>query len=451
MVFLHSYAILKSKKELRLFSPGQVNQLKPMLSRYDFAVLDKVPEDSLVTFIISTYGEGEPTDNAVELVNFLKDEALELSDGGSTLPNLRFSVFCIGNSTYENFNTIGKLVDQRLEDIGATRIGICGIGDEDKALEEDYITWKDELWLAAETQMGWQNGVGVHSADFELNINPKLDAERIYLGELTESDLTGSRVGFQDPRMLFTSAVIKATDLFQDRERNCIFAEFDITASRMSYETGDHVGIWPVNSDADINRLLRILDLELRADQVFDVKSLDPGLAKVPFPVPTTYLSIFRYYLDISQLTPRQTLEGFIKFAPTDRARAFLEKIGVDKDFYQKEIAEKCFNLGDVLLTAAGDSLDPTSSSYTHWNIPFERIISASSRLRPRYYSICSSPRMFPNSVHVAAVVMKDRPHADSKVVYGLTTNYLLNLKRAVSHEDIIRDPKQPIYSLEGP
>jgi NADPH-ferrihemoprotein reductase len=170
----------------------------------------------LVIFIISTYGEGEPTDNAVKLVNFLKDEALELSDGGSTLPNLRFAVFCIGNSTYKNFNTIGKLVDQRLEDIGATRIGICGIDDEDKALEEDYITWKDELWLAAETQMGWQNGAGVHSADFELNISPELDAERIYLGELTESDLTGSRVGFQDPKMPFTSAVIKATDLFED-------------------------------------------------------------------------------------------------------------------------------------------------------------------------------------------------------------------------------------------
>jgi hypothetical protein len=123
----------------------------------------------------------------------------------------------------------------------------------------------------------------------------------------------------------------------------------------------------------------------------------------------------------------------------------------VDKDFYQKEIAEKCFNLGDVLLTAAGDSLDPTSCSYTHWNIPFERIISATSHLRPRYYSICSSPRLFPNSVHVAAVVVKERPYAISKLVYGLTTNYLLNLKRAVEHEDVIRDPKHPIYSLEGP
>jgi NADPH-ferrihemoprotein reductase len=134
-------------------------------------------------------------------------------------------------------------------------------------------------------------------------------------------------VGFQDPKKLFTSAVIKTKDLSQDAERNCILAEFDKTASCMSYEAGDHVGIWTVNSDADVNRLLCILDLESKMVQVLDFKSLDLGLAKVPFPVPTTYASVFSYDLDISQLTPRQNPGEFVKFAPTDRARIFLERV----------------------------------------------------------------------------------------------------------------------------
>lgn len=104
-----------------------------------------------------------------------------------------------------------------------------------------------------------------------------------------------------------------------------------------------------------------------------------------------------------------------------------------------------------MLLTAAGDSLDPKTFGCTPWDISFERITSATSRLRPRYCSICSSPRMFPDSVHVAAVVVKDRPYPDSKLVSGLTTNYLLNLKRAVQHEKPIQDPQHPTYNLEGP
>ena len=59
---------------------------------YDFDNLDQVPEDSLVVFCMATYGEGEPTDNAVPLMEFIKEEGVEFSNG-STLDNLRYVVF----------------------------------------------------------------------------------------------------------------------------------------------------------------------------------------------------------------------------------------------------------------------------------------------------------------------------------------------------------------------
>lgn len=40
-------------------------------------------------------------------------------------------MFGLGNKTYEHFNSMGKYVDQRLEQLGAQRIFELGLGDDD--------------------------------------------------------------------------------------------------------------------------------------------------------------------------------------------------------------------------------------------------------------------------------------------------------------------------------
>jgi len=149
---------------------------------YDFDTLDQVPDDCVAFFVMATYGEGEPTDNAVQLMQNLSDESFIFSKGERRLDGLKYVVFSLGNRTYEHYNVIGKYVDEHLSKMGAVRIGERGEGDDDKSMEEDYLEWKDGMWEEFVKVLGVEEGQGGDTADFavsELNSHP---AEKVYLG-----------------------------------------------------------------------------------------------------------------------------------------------------------------------------------------------------------------------------------------------------------------------------
>lgn len=149
---------------------------------YDFENLDQVPEDCAVIFVLATYGEGEPTDNAVTLLQNFEDESFEFSNGEHKLDGLKYVMFGLGNKTYEHYNLMARKMDKMLEDMGAVRIGERGEGDDDKSMEEDYLAWKDGMWEAFAEAMGVEEGQGGDSADFvvsELETHPE---DKVYLG-----------------------------------------------------------------------------------------------------------------------------------------------------------------------------------------------------------------------------------------------------------------------------
>ncbi len=67
-------------------------------------------------FIASTWGDGEPPDDAIDYVARLQsDEPLDLA-------GLQYSVCALGDTGYEIFCGCGKTIDERLERHGATRL-----------------------------------------------------------------------------------------------------------------------------------------------------------------------------------------------------------------------------------------------------------------------------------------------------------------------------------------
>ncbi|KLO17258.1 riboflavin synthase domain-like protein [Schizopora paradoxa] len=434
---------------------------------YDYDNLDQVPEDCAVIFCMATYGEGEPTDNAVQLTQNIADDSFEFTNGSHRLEGLKYVIFGLGNKTYEHYNAIARNMDNQLTAMGAVRIGERGEGDDDKSMEEDYLEWKDGMWEAFATALGVEEGQGGDSPDFVVTELDSHAPEKVYQGELSARALTKTK-GIHDAKNPYPAPITAARELFAlDGERNCVHIEISIEGSGIAYQHGDHVGVWPSNSDVEVERLLCALGMHDKRDAVIGIESLDPALAKVPFPVPTTYATVLRHYIDISAVTGRQILGVLSKFAPSPEAQAFMTRLNTDKEEYGRTVHNGCLKLGEVLQIAAGNDIHvkPTPENTTAWAIPFDIIVSSIPRLQPRYYSISSSPKLNPGSIHITAVVLKYESIASEKVkqrwVYGVGSNFLLNLKFAANKENapLLARPgdelpahvTHPTYAIEGP
>src|SRR5579863_4962494 len=100
--------------------------------------LGKYPSAQLATeervlIVTSTFGDGEPPDNAKAFWNFLNSAAVP------RLSKTRFSICAIGDSNYPKFCGFGKDLDARLQSLGAERVHPRA--DCDLEFEEPFGKW----------------------------------------------------------------------------------------------------------------------------------------------------------------------------------------------------------------------------------------------------------------------------------------------------------------------
>ena len=107
-----------------------------VLSVADYKPRDLTKEQILI-LVISTHGEGEPPESAAELHRYLFNERTPKLD------HLNFSIFALGDSSYEFFCQAGKEIDERFESLGANRL-LPRI-DADVSFQEAASSWSSEV------------------------------------------------------------------------------------------------------------------------------------------------------------------------------------------------------------------------------------------------------------------------------------------------------------------
>mmetsp|Transcript_30035 Transcript_30035/g.75608 ORF Transcript_30035/g.75608 Transcript_30035/m.75608 type:complete len:647 (+) Transcript_30035:75-2015(+) len=358
-------------------------------------------------FLVATYGEGDPTDNAKASYEWLKDEAEK-----GALEDTSFAVFGLGNTQYEHYNSMGTFYDSQCEVLGGKRIVELGLGDDDKDIQEDFNNWLELLWPALEAHFGLESAdvAGEKGVEYRLQVEtfPTEKAARKVHGS---KGIPSSSAADHQPTV--EMAVTCNRELYSaEAGRSCRHVELDISKADSEYITGDHVAILSDNNPELVASVARRVGARLD-----DWVAARDDEGKAPFPCPCTVRQALTRYLDINAAPKRKQLLAMAQAAADGAERERLEHLASKegKEALHDYVVDGRRNVADVL----GD--------FPSVGLTLAQLVEVVPRVQPRYYSISSSSLTHPESVHVTAVVVRDEM-ADGRVFNGVCTGYLYDV-----------------------
>ena len=404
-----------------------------------------------VILLASTYGEGEPPDNAATFVQSLKEMMADETNAGSQMNGLDFCVFGLGNRQYEHFNAMGVFFDDALEKLGGNRIMDLGLGDDDNDLEGDFDMWRDKLWGRLKSHY-MKDADLFHAPTAAMNVLPECQ----YIVEYHEKGTPQKDMPLESvhgsSKHYFTSFDCPVTTVRELRSPedggSTVHVEIDISKTKdLVYHTADNLGVLPLNQPSIVESVAKALGYDL--DAVFSIKAA-PGHEwhGAPFPMPITIRECLTRYLDLTSAPRRSDLKLLAQYAkdPVDRKALARLSSKEGKAEYREKILD-CF-VGMVDLLKLCPSL----------TIPLDHLISICHILLPRFYTISSSSSVFPRAVHITVSVTQDN-RKDGSLFNGVCSTYLASLKPGIDSVRIFnrpstfrlpKDPSRPVIMI-GP
>ncbi len=194
------------------------------LVRADAYPTRELADERVLFVVISTQGEGEPPDDARGFVEFVSGRR------APKLEHLQFAVLGLGDSSYPQFNAMGRLLDARFEALGAKRLFERGEADVDVAtVAAPWLVQAREHVRALKPA----NAVAVVPATASASAHAAWHKEQPYAAELIVNQRITARDSAQDVRHL----------------------EIALDPA-LSYEPGDALGVKPRNAAIVVERLV---------------------------------------------------------------------------------------------------------------------------------------------------------------------------------------------------
>ncbi len=324
------------------------------LNKYPAAQLGS---EGCLLVVTSTFGDGEPPDNAKAFWDLLR------SDSAPRLEQTRFSICALGDSNYPKFCGFGKELDARFESLGAKRVHARADCDVD--FDELFAKWLDA-------------SLSAFSNSNISEIAPPAPASSSSTGmpiALQGAATASAHSRFNPfPAELVVNRTLNGAGSAKDTRH----FEIAVDGSRLPYEVGDALGVFPSNCLTLVSEMLATLGCSGEEQVTVD------GEGEIPLrDALLTRFEITRISHTFLSAMAERSGDGELNRHVAPGVNGELTKF-----LWGREII-------DLLLAFPKVKFTP------------REFVSLLKKLQPRLYSISSSPKAAPGRVHLTVNVVR--------------------------------------------
>ncbi|MGW2371065.1 bifunctional cytochrome P450/NADPH--P450 reductase [Kitasatospora sp. NPDC001683] len=315
------------------------------------AYADGLPTDRPVVITAASYN-GQPTDDAAEFIRRLGEAADGAADG------VEYAVLGIGDRTYAaTYQRIPTLIDDRLAALGGTRLLARAEADASGDLAGTVREFTEALADLLLTRHG----------DAEAAAAPREEAA------YTVSELTGGPLHALAARHGMSELTVTAVDSLTDpgyhRVKRLVRLALPAGAD---YRTADHLTVLPANDPALVERAAKLLGADL--DTVLSIVAhRRTGLA---VDRPLTVRELLTHHVELQDHPTAEQRAALAALNPCPPEQAALRALPADDPRTLLDLVEDHPALREALS----------------WPVLLELLPP----IRPRHYSISSSPAGLP-------------------------------------------------------
>ncbi|MBW3526937.1 assimilatory sulfite reductase (NADPH) flavoprotein subunit [Shewanella sp. NKUCC05_KAH] len=359
----------------------------------------QLKQEAVLLLVVSTHGEGEAPDDAIELHKFLA------SKRAPKLDNLHYSVLALGDSSYEFFCQTGKDFDARLAALGAK-----------------------SLLPLIECDVDYEAAAGQWHADVLEAVKPLIETSSASVVSIGTAKAIGeSEFTKQNPYSAEVLVSQKITGRGSDRDVRHV--EIDLGDSGLTYQAGDALGVWFSNNEVLVDEVLA--GLSLVADELVTLG--------------TESLSLKQALLEKKELT--QLYPGLVKAWAELSGSAELLALSEDKEQVRHFILKHQF--ADLVTQY------PLSNNSVTLNAA--KLLELLRPLTPRLYSIASSQSEVETEVHLTVALVEDERHGSAR--FGGASHFLASAQEGTQvkvyvesnkHFRLPENPETPVIMV-GP
>ena len=386
-----------------------------------------LPHAGALVVVCASYN-GKPPDNAERFCRWIADAASPTDAAAG----VAYSVFGCGNMDWAStYQAVPVLLDTQLAAHGGVRVQERGEGDARSDFDGQFSTWYAGLWPALDEQLGLTT-----AAAPSTSTEPRL--------RLTMTNRQTTNPAVVSYRARPSTMVVNRELLHGGRDpetggRSARHLELQLAAGQ-EYAAGDHLGVLPRNHVDLIRRVMARFGLD--AGTYLTITPTGGAFTHLPVEEPTPLLGVLGSCVELQDVATRTDLAVLSRYAeaPHEQAELLLMS-GLDdqgRALYRDRVS--------VRRTSVLDLLD----EYTSVLLPFNAYLELLPPMRPRYYSISSSP-VASSTCHLTVGVVRDQARSGHGTFSGVASGHLADSLEGSTVFTFVRKPTIPFHPPANP